>query len=327
MIRTLVPSSVRTLGEDEVEVRISTAAVARDGHILIPQGVKFENYKRNPVVLWNHDVENFPVGRAETLSVQSQQIIARVRFPPTGISDRAEECRGLIKSGFINGVSVGFVPLDGELLDPCNTRGGMRITDWELIEFSFCCVPVDENALVTSRAKPGAVPRRSSRRGAKPMQSAINHCQTALDEHQAFARHHTEIADATQRLDEHRSRLGTALRGLQAAAQAGDNDAAADCHARCMRCMNGMNREMKAIGDRHQGAGDAFNGVQRALRSAADAGGWDVGTEPEPTAGSTEDKHGRHSADWHRRQREARELEAAPRRAEVEELTAIARRY
>jgi len=312
MIRTLVPSSVKTLGEDEVEVRISTANVARDGHILIPQGGRLENYKKNPVVLWNHDTDNFPVGRAESISVQSQQIVARVRFPPAGISERAEECRGLIKTGFINGVSVGFDPLDGQPLDPRNPHRGMRITDWDLIEFSFCCVPVDENALVTSRARPGAaVPTRSRRRGAKPMQAATNHCQTALDEHAAFARHHAEIADATQRLDEHRSRLGTALRGLQAAVQTGDNDAAADCHARCMRCMGGINREMKTIGDRHQDATDAYNAVQRSLRSAGDVAGWDVGTQPEPTAGSTEDKHGRHSADWHRRQRDMRMIEVA----------------
>jgi HK97 family phage prohead protease len=152
MIRKLVPAQIKALGEDEVEVRMSTATIARDGHILIPQGGKFENYKKNPVVLWNHDTDDFPVGRSEQITVEADEIVSRVRFPPMGISPRADTCRGLAKTGFLNGVSVGFDPEDGEPLDPRNPRGGMRITDWDLIELSFCCVPVDTDALVTSRA-------------------------------------------------------------------------------------------------------------------------------------------------------------------------------
>lgn len=152
MIRKLVPSSVTVLGEDEVEVRMSTATLARDGHILIPQGARLDSYKKNPVFLWNHDVDGFPVGRSEQIQIDGEEIVARVRFPPLGISARADECRGLTKAGFINGVSVGFDPLDGEPLDPKNPRGGQRFTDWDMIECSFCCVPVDTDALVTARS-------------------------------------------------------------------------------------------------------------------------------------------------------------------------------
>lgn len=152
MIRKLVPAQIKALGEDEVEVRMSTAAIARDGHILLPQGGRFENYKKNPVVLWNHNTDDFPVGRSEELTVEAEEIVTRVRFPPLAISQRADTCRGLAKSGFLNGVSVGFDPLDGEPLDPRNPRGGQRFTDWDLIELSFCCVPVDTEALITARA-------------------------------------------------------------------------------------------------------------------------------------------------------------------------------
>ena len=152
MIRKLVPSKITVLGEDEVEVRMSTATLARDGHILIPAGGRLDNYKKNPVVLWNHNTDHFPVGRAEAIQVDADEIVSRVRFPPLAISPRADECRGLTKTGFINAVSVGFDPLDGEPLDPKDPRGGQRITDWELMEFSFCCVPIDTESLVTARA-------------------------------------------------------------------------------------------------------------------------------------------------------------------------------
>lgn len=153
MIRAMVRAQVKALGDDQVEVRMSTATLARDGHILIPQGAILENYRANPVVLWNHNVDNFPVGRAEDISVQGEEIVAIVRFPPAGISARADECRGLVKTQFINGVSVGFDPLDGEPLNPAKPRGGMRVTSWELFELSFCCVPVDPEAVVTARAE------------------------------------------------------------------------------------------------------------------------------------------------------------------------------
>lgn len=153
MTRKLVPAQIKALGDDEVEVRMSTATVARDGHILLPQGARLENYKKNPVFLWNHDVDGFPVGRSEEITIDGEEVVSRVRFPPTGLSRRADECRGLVKSGFINGVSVGFDPIDGEPIDPKKPRGGMRVSDWELIECSFCCVPVDTEALVIARAE------------------------------------------------------------------------------------------------------------------------------------------------------------------------------
>src|SRR5581483_4320456 len=153
MIRKLVPAQVKVLADDEIEVRMSTGIRARDGHVLIPQGVQLDNYKRNPVVLWDHDVSAPPVGRSEEIRVEQDEIVSRVKFPPAGISARADEIRGLTKAGFINGVSVGFDPIDGDPIEPAKPRAGMRFNVWELLEFSFCCVPVDTEALVTARSK------------------------------------------------------------------------------------------------------------------------------------------------------------------------------
>lgn len=158
MIRKLMPATVTVLGDDEVEVRVSTAIRARDGHILIPQGAKLDNYRRNPVVLWNHDTDLPPVGRSEDLRIEGEQIISRVKFPPASISARADEIRGLTKGGFINAVSVGFDPIDGDPIDATKPRAGMQFTEWELLEFSFCNVPIDAEALVTARAKQTAKP-------------------------------------------------------------------------------------------------------------------------------------------------------------------------
>src|SRR5207244_3777174 len=58
-----MPAQINAVGELEVEAVISTAAVARDGHIFVPQGAKLDNYRKNPVVLWQHDTMQPAVGR------------------------------------------------------------------------------------------------------------------------------------------------------------------------------------------------------------------------------------------------------------------------
>jgi HK97 family phage prohead protease len=151
MMRRVVPAQVSALGDDEVEVTMSTGGVARDGHVLVPEGAELDGYKKNPIVLWQHDPEH-PVGRSESIGVEGDRIVARIRFAPNGISAKADEIRGLVKSGIISGVSVGFEPKDGEPLDPKRPRGGMRFRKWELLECSFCSVPVDTDAMVTARA-------------------------------------------------------------------------------------------------------------------------------------------------------------------------------
>ena len=151
MIRKLVQTQVTEIGDDEVEVVMSTGAIARDGHILVPGGADLAQYRANPVVLWQHDPGQ-PVGTAEGVRVDGDKIVARIRFAPLGVSEVADRTCGLVKSGVIGAVSVGFDPTEGEPLDPARPRGGQRFTGWELLECSFVSVPADTGAVVTARA-------------------------------------------------------------------------------------------------------------------------------------------------------------------------------
>lgn len=152
MIRKVMPAQILALGEDEVEVILSTAALARDGNVLVPAGCRLQNYRANPIWLWQHDPDH-PVANAQEIEVQDDCIRARVKFAPTGISKKADETRGLVKAGIVRGVSVGFDPIDGEPLDPKKPMGGQRFTSWELLECSFVSVPADTGAVVTARAE------------------------------------------------------------------------------------------------------------------------------------------------------------------------------
>lgn len=150
MLKRLLPVQISTLSDDEVEVVMSTGTRARDGHILVPQGALLDNYRANPVVLFQHDA-NIPVARASDIRVSGNDITAKITFAPRGVSLKADEVRGLVKSGVISAVSVGFDPIDGEPLDPRKPYGGKRYTEWELLECSFVSVPADTGAVVTAR--------------------------------------------------------------------------------------------------------------------------------------------------------------------------------
>ena len=151
MIRAVVTAQVNALPDDEVEVILSTSQLARDGHIFEAQGCELQNYRANPIWLWSHDPLH-PVARASEIAIVGDKIRARVIFAPAGISAKADEVRGLVKAGIIKGFSVGMEPLETEPLDPKKPRGGQLVKRWELLEASFCAVPVDTGAVVTARA-------------------------------------------------------------------------------------------------------------------------------------------------------------------------------
>jgi HK97 family phage prohead protease len=151
MRRRFVTADISPVGENDVLIRMTTAALARDGDILMPGGCVLENYRANPIQLWSHDPSE-PVGTNSEIVVGDDCIAARCTFAPPGVSAVADKVRGLVKSGIVRGVSVGFEPLDGEPLDPAKPLRGMRITRWELLECSFVSIPADPGAVVTARA-------------------------------------------------------------------------------------------------------------------------------------------------------------------------------
>jgi HK97 family phage prohead protease len=151
IIRRLMPGDVKALGDDEVEAILSTDVLARDGHVLVPEGADLANFRRNPIILWQH-MPTEPVGRAENIEVKGNKIVAKIRFAPAGVSPTADQIRGLVKSGIITTMSVGFEVRDSVPLDPSRPRGGQRITSWEPIECSFVSCPADTGAVVTARA-------------------------------------------------------------------------------------------------------------------------------------------------------------------------------
>lgn len=152
MIRMTHRADVAGSNDDRVvTVTCSTETLGRDDIVLVSAGIQLDRYRQNPVWLWQHNPD-WPIARAEDISVVENKLVARVRFPPQGVSARADEILGLIRAGVVNAASTGFETLEAEPIDRAKPNGGMKITRCELQEVSFVSIPAVPDALVTERA-------------------------------------------------------------------------------------------------------------------------------------------------------------------------------
>lgn len=151
MLRRTIFAEVTQLGEREVTIRMSTGGRARDGHILPPDCCDLTDYRLNPIVLWSHDPKE-PVGNNEDVAADADGINARCLFADAGISPTADRICGLVKTGVIRALSIGFVITEGTPIDASRPKAGIRATKWELLECSFVSIPSDTGTKVTGRA-------------------------------------------------------------------------------------------------------------------------------------------------------------------------------
>ena len=274
MMRVAVPAQINTLGENEVEVIISTSALARDGHILEPSGCDLSNYRANPIVLWQHNPDT-PVGRAADLMVEGDKIRARILFAPAGVSPKADEVRGLVKTGIVSGVSVGFDVLDSEPLDPKKPYSGQRFTKWELLECSFCSVPADPGAAVTARAQPQErnfmttqtrAGKKLSTATKKQLSDANDHLQRAMERHKALGEQMDDIRDRSEGDEDMRADLADMHEDANDAHRALGRSLQA-----CQRCLRTAMKNTKPPAndddeedDTETSAGDGGNDDQRS---------------------------------------------------------------
>jgi len=130
------------------EVMVSTEAVDRDGDIIRAAGGKFDNYLKNPVVLWGHDYHELPIAKTLSLTaVPGVGVRAKFQFPKRGLHPEADKIRDLWDGGFLNATSIGFIPLKSVNLNPNEPWGPKEFIEWELLEFSVVNVPANAEAL------------------------------------------------------------------------------------------------------------------------------------------------------------------------------------
>jgi HK97 family phage prohead protease len=153
----------------DVVARISTATLDRDGDVMLPSGIRTEAYRKNPVVLLQHD-QNRPIGKAVNIRTTSRGITADMVFAkrpethPEQVEWMPDTVKSLMQQGVLSAFSVGFIVPDGGMRaanakDIERFGDGLQrvITEWELTEFSVVSVPANRDALASAVAK-GVVP-------------------------------------------------------------------------------------------------------------------------------------------------------------------------
>jgi len=126
---------------------LSDETLDRDFERFDSSGWNLKTFKKNPVVLWGHDQNRPAIGKVLNPKVSDGRLVGRIKFSSAEVDPFAGMIEAKIKEGIISAGSVGFKPLNIELVedekDPCN----LIYRKQELREFSICNVPANPNAL------------------------------------------------------------------------------------------------------------------------------------------------------------------------------------
>lgn len=144
-----------------VTFRAIGPGVDRHGTRIDPRGVRTGDFDRNPVFLWGHDgyaaqgkapeLGNV-IGRVVQHSAGAAGFDIVVVFAEAAVNPRAEQALRLVRAGFLQAVSVGFLPLKSHQEE---APGGRSVTVFdavELLEVSLVPVPSNPQALALLRA-------------------------------------------------------------------------------------------------------------------------------------------------------------------------------
>src|SRR3990172_7825620 len=118
----------------------STDMQDRHGDVVV-QNWELDNFLKNPVILNSHN--HFDalevIGKAEKISVVDGALQGKIKFA-VDQNPKAKIIFDMIKGGFLNTFSVGFIPKE---FDKEN-----KITVSELLEISVVSIPANPEALV-----------------------------------------------------------------------------------------------------------------------------------------------------------------------------------
>jgi hypothetical protein len=146
---------------------ISTVDRDRVGDEVPPELCDLTNYRLNPAVFFGHQSDPIPVGHSD-YPARSGNLFVTVnpgrdmtawcffqQATPEGMQYFL-----LVKEGVLRGTSIGFNPLEEpEKLDekPGNLYAGFRFRRWELLEWSWCGVPMNPKCGTMRSARPSGV--------------------------------------------------------------------------------------------------------------------------------------------------------------------------
>lgn len=148
MDRAFLTLDIKAASDDQrlIEGIATTPDADRVGDIVMPKGAV---YKLPLPFLLDHDHKQ-AVGTVERVEVTGSGIkfwarIAKIAEPGDA-KDLCDKAWALVKHGLRRAVSIGFRPLESEMIP----NGGTRFNRWEWLELSAVSVPAQAGAAITA---------------------------------------------------------------------------------------------------------------------------------------------------------------------------------
>lgn len=130
---------------------MSTESVDLYGDIVRQDGIKTDNFERNPVALAFH-MHTAPIGWWKDVSKvngRPKRTEGVLTLHASGTTDAVDEIERLLAANAIKACSIGFMPLEAEWIldDEGRNTWGLDFKESSLLECSVCSVPANPDAL------------------------------------------------------------------------------------------------------------------------------------------------------------------------------------
>lgn len=147
-------SELKAVSDGQYKFVASDESTDRMGDVIRVAGWELANYKRNPIILFQHQSSN-PVGIATKVWLEGKALMSQIKLAAEGTSPFIDTLRKLLEQGIIKAVSVGFMPTkQPQYIRDKGTDQitGLEFVGQELHEISLVSVPANANALVMAKS-------------------------------------------------------------------------------------------------------------------------------------------------------------------------------
>jgi len=130
---------------------LSTEDVNRYGYRVLTSGIRTENFLRNPVLLYDHNLfSDLPIGKVENLRVENGKLVGDPIFDED--DERARMVKAKYDKGMLNAASIGIQILKTSESPDDMVAGQTRptVVECDLLEVSIVAIPANPNAVKLS---------------------------------------------------------------------------------------------------------------------------------------------------------------------------------
>ena len=137
-----------------IEGFANKATIDRGDEIITTDAWELDNFKRNPIILFNHGMDSLggtPVGKATEIKQTDQGLFLKVKLSNSQ-APGIKMVRDLVEERILKAFSVGFNPKQSDMIQ-IDGKDVRQISKAELFEVSIVGVPMNQDSLFDLSAK------------------------------------------------------------------------------------------------------------------------------------------------------------------------------